>query len=322
MKTETINLNKERNVFLRCYISDGITPTAKLPAVLVLPGGAYLQCDETEAEPVALKFVSAGFQAFVLNYSVSENAVWPNPLDDYEQAIKYIKCNAEILRIASDKIAVIGFSAGGHLAACAATIAKITPNAVLLGYAATCGDDKAFPDTLPYITHDTPPVFLFATYNDRVIPVQNTTKWATALADNGVPFECHIYHYGEHGFSIADNAVETTSKNCSRVKNWVCDGIEWLREVFDYGRSELYLPTFVDEHSSELSIKNSIAHLIKFEQARTILRKYFPFLFDTEKVNQGLFGTSSIQTLEEAGLISKELSEQIDCQLKHIKNAK
>ncbi|WP_049783368.1 alpha/beta hydrolase fold domain-containing protein [Mahella australiensis] len=84
---------------------------------------------------MAFEYLRAGYHAFVLRYSIKENAVWPNPLNDYEQAIELIRSRAEEWHIYEDKIAVLRFSAGGHLALAAATMSKNRPNAALLGYA-------------------------------------------------------------------------------------------------------------------------------------------------------------------------------------------
>ena len=140
MKTEVLTLNKERNVTLTTYIQDcgeGFGCVAKLPAVLILPGGAYQMCSDREADPVAFAFAKAGYHAFVLRYSVMDDCTWPNPLNDYEQAMTLIRSHADTWHIYEDKIAVIGFSAGGHLATAAATLAQNRPNAAILGYAVT-----------------------------------------------------------------------------------------------------------------------------------------------------------------------------------------
>lgn len=74
---------------------------------------------------MAQEYLRAGYHAFVLRYSVGwENAVWPNPLEDYDQAMELITAHAKEWHLIPEKIAVIGFSAGGHLAACAATMAE------------------------------------------------------------------------------------------------------------------------------------------------------------------------------------------------------
>ena len=80
-----------------------------------------------------MPYLKAGYQAFILRYSVGKHSVWPNALQDYEQAMEMIRTKAEEWKIFSDKIAVIGFSAGGHLAAAAATMSKNRPNAAIFG---------------------------------------------------------------------------------------------------------------------------------------------------------------------------------------------
>ena len=109
-------------------------PLARRPAVLVLPGGGYRMCSDREADPVALAYLQAGFQAFVLRYATGAQAAWPHPLEDYEAAAALIRSHAEDWTLYPDKLAVIGFSAGGHLAACAAAMAGQRPNAAILGY--------------------------------------------------------------------------------------------------------------------------------------------------------------------------------------------
>ena len=134
MQIEKITLNESRNVRLVAYIQDvggEFSYLSKRPAMVVLPGGGYAMCSEREAEPVALAYLKAGFQAFVLYYSLKEDAAWPNPLNDYDQAVDLIKSKADEWHVYDDKIACIGFSAGGHLSACVASSARNKPVAAL-----------------------------------------------------------------------------------------------------------------------------------------------------------------------------------------------
>ena len=128
MKTEIITLSEERNVTLTAYtqnVKGEFRNISKRPAILILPGGGYQYCSDREADPVAMPYLKAGYQVFILRYSVKEHAVWPNPLNDYEQAMELIRSNHEKWGLYQDKVAVLGFSAGGHLASSAATMAKI-----------------------------------------------------------------------------------------------------------------------------------------------------------------------------------------------------
>lgn len=253
----------------------------KRPAILILPGGGYQYCSDREADPVAYAYLKAGYQAFILRYSVKENAVWPNPLEDYEQAMELIRSNAEKWGIYPDKVAVIGFSAGGHLAAAAATMSRNRPNAAILGYAVAGEDVKgcnpSAPDTVPYVDGRTCPCFLFATRTDEVVHIENSVRFMMALTQAGVAYESHIYAYGPHGFSTCDSSVhDMRTPICDRVPNWAADSIGWLRDVLgDFGdgrMTEPKCPAHVNGDWEEyLSVDCSVGHLQDNAQARAVL---------------------------------------------------
>ena len=137
MNIEKIVLNEERNVTLTAYIQETegrFDYIEKRPGMLIIPGGGYQYCSEREADPPAMAFLKAGFQVFILQYSIGKDAAWPNPLNDYEAAMELIQSKEEEWKVYKDKIAVLGFSAGGHLAACGATMAEHS------GCAGICGD--------------------------------------------------------------------------------------------------------------------------------------------------------------------------------------
>lgn len=254
MKSEIIVLNEERNVTLTTYIQEvgGEFPNiTKRPAIIVIPGGGYQFCSDREALPVALPYIKAGYQVFILRYSVKEDAKWPNPLSDYDQAMDLIRSRADEWNIYQDKIAIIGFSAGGHLAASAATLSKNRPNAAILGYALTKGDDvkvyeKTAPDTVSAIDKDTCPCFVFSTRTDNVVSINNSIEFIIALSKHNISFESHFYSYGPHGFSIGDSSVVKPGTEISnRASNWVGDSIEWLKEVFgDFGNGSMTEPKY------------------------------------------------------------------------------
>lgn len=245
MKTEALTLNQARNVTLTAYIQGvggEFLPVTRRPAVLVLPGGGYQMCSDREADPVAYTYLKAGYQVFILRYSVEKNAVWPNPLNDYELAMETIRAKADEWGLYPDKVAVIGFSAGGHLAACAAVMSKNRPNAAILGYAVTMGEAvreccPTAPDVIEAVSAKTCPCFLFATRDDSVVDVVNSIRMMDALAKAGVAFESHIYAYGPHGFSTGETSLQNPEiALCPRAKNWVSDSIGWLRDTLgDFG---------------------------------------------------------------------------------------
>lgn len=239
MKFEKITLNQERNVTLTAFVQPvgGEFPSiTKRPAILILPGGGYQMCSDREAEPVAYPYLAAGFHAFVLRYSVKEDAKWPNPLSDYEQAMELLIDRAEEWHIDTDRIAVVGFSAGGHLAACAATISKHRPAAAILGYPAIKRDivDMCRTD-LPYpaecVDDLTCPCFLFAARDDNTVHISSTLLFAEALAERGINFETHIYSFGGHGFSTGIDSFMLGGAS-KRISDWVSDSIQWLGEAW------------------------------------------------------------------------------------------
>lgn len=336
MKQEQFVLNEARNVTLSSYLLDvggEFNYVPKRPAILILPGGAYQFCSDREADPVALAYLEAGYHAFVLRYSVGKDATWPNPLEDYEQAMAFIRGHAEDWHVYSDKIAVIGFSAGGHLAACAATMSKNRPNAAILGYAVTGVDVKgcnlSAPDAIAAVDGRTCPCFVFATRNDAVVPIENSVRFIAALARNGVSFESHIYAYGPHGFSVCRSSVQDpASPVCSRVPNWAPDSIAWLRDMLgDFCREGFSAPecgAHVNGNwEGTLSIDCTIGHLMSRPAAREViaapLTQLRPGGLTIEQVGE----VAGRYTLRDALALVQapdEMAEALDRQLRQIKN--
>ena len=330
METEIILLNKERNVTLTAYtqpVGGKFNNITKRPAILILPGGGYQYCSDREADPVAFSYLQAGFQAFVLRYSVAENNTWPNPLDDVEQAMELIR-SREDWKIYEDKVAVAGFSAGGHLAAAAATMSKNRPNAAILGYAVTGHDVKACsmsaPDTTPYVDKNTCPCFVFATRTDDLVPIKNSITFIHALEKADISFESHIYAYGPHGFTIGNSSVLTPGKPiCNRAHHWVSDSIEWLKDMFgDFGDGEMTEPKckghFSGDSDEYLSLDCTIGHLMKFPEAVEAMGEFAAGMYDEEMLK----AVSSMQ-LKGALRFTKvpqEIVVEIERKLKMIPN--
>ena len=219
--------------------------------VLVLPGGGYAGLAPHEAVPVAEKFVELGFHAAVCMYRVSP-AIYPAPLDDARRAIRYIREHAAELRVKSDKIAVLGFSAGGHLAAMVSNMpgsAAARPDASILCYAvlsSTAGGDRyhlgsyhnLFGDKRPReayrdfnwperVTKDTPPAFLWHTMDDECVPVENSIDYAMALRRLDIPFALHVFSHGVHGMSIGNRPGY--EEKYAEIKVWPELCARWLR---------------------------------------------------------------------------------------------
>ncbi len=343
MEYEKIVLNQERNVTLTAMVQGvggefrGIEAR---PAVLVIPGGGYMFCSDREADPVAAAYLRAGYHAFILRYSVGADAVWPRPLQDYEEAMALIDAHAEEWHVLRDKIAVVGFSAGGHLAGAAATLAKRRPAAAVLGYAVLredtaheLGEDK--PSIVEAVDENTCPCFLFATRTDSVVLIQNTLDMMNALNRFQTGFECHIYPYGPHGFSTGDPSIQGLETVFPRrAENWVEDSIAFLRDLFgDFGSQGMTEPRLRahvnDDAMAWLSLDCSIARIFGNPEARRVLaptigemrKKITPFSPEMtfEDMMQALGKMTLRELLAERG-IDTDRFEELNAALHKIPN--
>jgi acetyl esterase/lipase len=208
-------------------------------AVVIFPGGAYLRlAANLEGRQVADWFTARGFRAFVLSYRLSSHGyLLPVPLLDARRAVQTVRARARDYQIDPGRIVVIGFSAGGHLAALAGTqfvtgkpeaedpIERVSsrPDFLVLGYpwiGAISSDTshlsycKLFnvmdrcealrtaysPDL--FVTKETPPAFWYHTFNDQTVPVEQGLRFYEALVKAGVPAEAHIFANGLHGTGL------------------------------------------------------------------------------------------------------------------------
>ena len=185
-------------------------------AVLILPGGGYERIAPAEGEPVALAFLAAGIQAFVLSYSVLP-ALWPRQFLEGAAALAWMRANAPELGFRPDRVAVCGFSAGGHLAGCLAG-----------GYAEPLLNERLGPDRRVGPGH--PPAFLWATVGDATVPVENTLDYAHALRARQVPFELHLFQDGPHAMGLADReSARDGAHYNAHAAAWHPLCIDWLK---------------------------------------------------------------------------------------------
>ena len=205
----------EKNARLLGYILDAHDemPNAKVrPAVLILPGGGYHRTSEREAEPIAMEFLAMGYHAFVLHYSVKEDSLFPRPLDEAEACLRLIRENAEDWGVIPDKIAAIGFSAGGHLCAALGTLATERANALLLVYPCTLPSISPIlahpiPDVAAAVDENTPPAFIASTWEDNLVPIEHSLAFANAMDAKNRPCEVHLFLKGIHGLSLANDVT-------------------------------------------------------------------------------------------------------------------
>lgn len=229
-------------------------------AVIVCPGGGYQLISPAEGEPVALEFLARGAQAFLLRYSVAPDR-YPQQLLELAAAVAFVRQNAAQFNI--NRIAVCGFSAGGHLAGCLSNLwasplltgtlggtpEDYRPDAAILGYPVISSSETyglpgcynillgqaPLPEHAALsletsVTPQTPPAFLWCTVDDPMVPMENTLHYLTALKKAGVPAEAHLFASGPHAMAAAtaDSAFRSEAEN-PHVAQWLPLCLEWLK---------------------------------------------------------------------------------------------
>jgi acetyl esterase/lipase len=232
------------------------TPVATGTAVVVCPGGSYTHLAmDHEGQQVALWLNKLGVPAFVLKYRLGDRYHHPTMLWDAQRAIRYVRSHAAEFNIRADRLGIMGFSAGGHLASSTGThfdqgkpdasdpIERVgsRPDFMILAYPVISmiepfshkgsRDHLLGPSPDPkllelmsnerQVTPQTPPTFIFQTDDDQTVPVENAVAFFTALKKAGVPAELHIYQHGKHGVGLA--------KDDPILWNWPDRVADWLR---------------------------------------------------------------------------------------------
>lgn len=216
------------------YPVKGERPTA---AVVVCPGGGYVRRAPHEAEPIALWLNSLGISAFVVHYRVAPYR-YPQPLKDAQRAIRLVREGAQAWGIDPNRVGILGFSAGGHVASTAGTMFEdgneaspdpverhsSRPDAMILCYPVISlvrnahqgsrqnllGEetgDEALAEkwsTELRVSEQTPPTFIWHTADDASVPLENALMFASALSANRIPLELHVYESGRHGLGLAE----------------------------------------------------------------------------------------------------------------------
>lgn len=250
---------------VQAYTQETCQSDALLPSVVICPGGAYFDLCEREQFPVAQAFLAAGYHVFILKYSLKEDAKDFKPLCQLSATISHIRKHAQEWMAAPDKIAVCGFSAGGHLAASSGTLAMskeflqiwkgtndIYPNAMILGYPVILSNNFAAVRSIgrvsgaevgterfrffgldQHVSKQTPPTFIWHTAEDKAASVENSLQFASALSKESVPFELHIFPEGPHGMSVCTREVGYDHPYNARWVEWA---ITWLDKQFNFSK--------------------------------------------------------------------------------------
>lgn len=223
------------------------------------------------ADPVAAEFLAKGFDTFVLRYSILEHAVGPNPTIDAARAVRWVRLHAAELGVDPLRIALLGFSAGGHVTAMLGTqwhndalvdaeraeyealaargltanegLLQVSsrPDAIVPCYAVFSfewvegphQDELTYSDCISAVSAQTPPTFLWTTNEDDVVPPSQSLRFSAALAEAGVDFEYHHFDRGPHGLSTATPVASADRASLpENASAWLGLCEAWLRATW------------------------------------------------------------------------------------------
>ncbi len=255
----------DENAYLTAYVADKISGFTR-KAILVIPGGGYGKvCSDREGEPIAQAFIPYGYNSFVLSYSTAQTSknVFPSQLIQASKAIAHIKDNAEEYGIDPDKVFVVGFSAGGHLAASLGSLWDLPeiynvfdmpqgynkPAGTMLIYPVINSHNGSFKNLLgteeptgelldivhinKQISEKSSPIFMVHSSNDQSVNVKNSLSVAEACAEKGILFELHVYPDAPHGVALGNEITMcgNTKYNYPAMSKWVAQAAEWAETV-------------------------------------------------------------------------------------------
>lgn len=241
----------------------------KRPLVLVCPGGAYAYTSPREAEVFAMQFLSMGCHAAVLKYSCAP-AVYPTALTELATAVKLVRENAESWNV--DNIIVLGCSAGGHLAASMGVFWQedflaeavglkqeqkelLRPDGLILCYPVITSGEFAHRGSMEnllgpdrcndagwlekmslekHVTGNVPKTFIWHTYTDGSVPVENSLMFVSALRKARVNAEFHMYPVGGHGLGLANRLTQNSGNTAIQEEctTWISLVKTWIENQF------------------------------------------------------------------------------------------
>ena len=241
---------------LTAYLPDATNATGA--AMVICPGGGYQHLAPHEGNDYALWLNQHGVTCFVLKYRLGSNGYrHPAMLNDVARAVRWVRAHADTYKVDVKRVGIMGSSAGGHLAATLLTHfddgnassadlierQSSRPDLGILCYAViTMGEfthkgshyfllgSNAPPELVEelsnelHVTTNTPPCFIWTTFEDKTVPMENSLMFATALRKNHVPFDLHIYEKGGHGMGLKDKPPFT------HPHPWAGDCVFWLKQ--------------------------------------------------------------------------------------------
>ena len=250
----TLNDGAKLKAYIREDLSSICDSYKYRPGIIVLPGGGYQYLSYRESEPVVLEFLSRGYNLFLLEYAVTKEEIKKRePEKEVAEAVAFIRKNKEKFRVKEHNIALLGFSAGGHLALSLGSHwekygASSSPDALILSYpVVTMGKwshqgsrdnlTRGERERIEYFSLENqikatiPPTFVWHTSEDISVPPRNTIMLLSALDSVGAYYEYHIFTKGKHGLSTCRKEVGSVER---RAKEWMDLASSWLEDLFSF----------------------------------------------------------------------------------------
>ncbi len=261
-----------RDPYVTAYLADDLTEIGRdgqrRPCLLICPGGGYLDCSQRESEPVAFHFLPYGFNVFILTYSVFPNR-YPVQIREAAGAMELIRRNAADWRCDPARTAIMGFSAGAHLAAhystswdcpevrevfpdsfparasvlCYPVITTEEPWSIRRCFHVLAGKEDPLKEEIDrfscekLVRADTPPAFLWHTSVDPDVSAVNSLLYAQALTAYHIPFELHVFPFGRHGLATCDlmtNDPDQLGPDEAYDHRWLEEAVKWLMRMLPW----------------------------------------------------------------------------------------
>lgn len=263
-KIDIRNPKSQENAYLQLYVlddSEEFMNGNKRPFILICPGGGYFMVSDREAEPIAMRYCAAGFHVGVLHYSVIPSR-YPVQLYELAQSVAYLRKHINELCIDEKAIMINGFSAGGHLAAMYGNVwdtkmfefvskdsNDLRVNGLILGYPVITSGKYMNAESIHNLLGDSfdekkdevsaekgirtnnPPVFIWHTMDDPVVPVKNSIDYLDALHKNKIEVEAIFYEKGGHGLGLANEITQQSKTGFGVEKecqDWIDKAIDWV----------------------------------------------------------------------------------------------
>lgn len=235
MQITTVNLPEE-NAYLDIYQS---ASTVSLPGIVIIPGGSYNQIKDRDSERVAITLATQAFESFVVRYPVLEHKDYQAAKRAVAQAFDYIIDHAAALHVDVQRLGVLGFSAGGQLAAAYSCLPGSHARFAALGYPVIQPliDDRMGVTTenvATLVSFQTPPTFIWGSINDDLTPyLDHINVYVTALAKHGVSFELHEFSTGNHGMALANRYTGIVNRDRvdKHLAKWFPLFLEWFAQL-------------------------------------------------------------------------------------------